>query len=271
MNEKQHTVLCVDDEDSLKRLLRKEAYRLLTAVGGEEGLRVLEENEVHLVITDQRMPGMNGVEFLSRVKDNYPDVIRIILTGYTDVDSITESINQGHIYKFFLKPWNDQNLKLEIKQALKQYDLIQSNNDLHHQVLDQNTELRRINENLEGLVQDRTRELEIRNQALEISHAVLEALSLPVIGVSADGMIVMVNRKAQNLESQGSGIAVGRQLREAFSEDMVERIERVLETRRSDLVKGYALSNGSCDVDITPLGGGFAGRGAVLAFRSREH
>ena len=134
MSENCHAVLCVDDEKnilrSLKRLLRKEDYRLLMASSGEEGLMVMEENDVHIVISDQRMPKMSGTEFLAALKTKYPDVIRIILSGYTDVDSITESINKGHIYKFLLKPWNDQNLKLEIKQALKQYDLIQANKKL---------------------------------------------------------------------------------------------------------------------------------------------
>lgn len=270
MDDRQHTVLCVDDEEnilhSLKRLLRKEPYRVLSAVGGEEGLRMLAENEVHLVITDQRMPGMSGVEFLSRVKDAYPDVIRIILTGYTDVDSITESINKGHIYKFFLKPWNDQNLKLEIKQALKQYDLIQANQDLHHRVLEQNKELRRINETLEDQVRERTRELEIRNQGLEISHAVLEALSLPVIGVSADGMIVMANRNTQCLRSASSTIAVGSRMHDVFPKDVEERIRRVLDTHQADRVTRFPLQDGCCDVDITPLSGSFAGRGAVVVF-----
>ena len=134
MNENRHTVLCVDDEKnilrSLNRLLRKEDYRLLTASSGEEGLKVLEENDVHMVISDQRMPKMSGTEFLAALKTKYPDVLRIILSGYTEVDSITESINKGHIYKFLSKPWNDHNLKLEIKQALEQYDLIQANKKL---------------------------------------------------------------------------------------------------------------------------------------------
>jgi DNA-binding NtrC family response regulator len=83
-----------------------------------------------MVISDQRMPKMSGTEFLAALKTKYPDVLRIILSGYTEVDSITESINKGHIYKFLSKPWNDHNLKLEIKQALEQYDLIQANKKL---------------------------------------------------------------------------------------------------------------------------------------------
>ena len=131
MKDYRHTVLCVDDEvnilRSLKRLLRKEDYRLLTASSGEQGLEILKENAVNLVISDQRMPGMSGIEFLARVKEGYPDIIRAILSGYTEVDAIMDSINRGHIYKFLLKPWNDQNLILDIRQALEHCDLIQSN------------------------------------------------------------------------------------------------------------------------------------------------
>jgi len=161
MNNSPHNVLCVDDEqnmlNALKRLLRPENYTLFTATNCSDGLALLKEHDIHLVISDQRMPEMNGTEFLAQVKADYPDVIRIILTGYTDVDSITESINKGNIYKFFLKPWNDQNLKLEIRQALDQYDLIQANRRLHQKVLEQNKELQEANENLEQLVRDRTK------------------------------------------------------------------------------------------------------------------
>jgi response regulator RpfG family c-di-GMP phosphodiesterase len=179
MNDFKHTVLCVDDEGnvlhSLKRLFRKEAYRLLTAISGAEGLKILEEYDVQVVIADQRMPQMSGTEFLAIVNELYPQTMRIVLSGYTDVDTITESINKGHIYKFFLKPWNDQSLKLEIRQTLDQYDLIKSNRDLHEKVLKQNEELNTLNKNLKRLVQERTKELQIKDQALELTPAVRKA------------------------------------------------------------------------------------------------
>ncbi|TRZ51426.1 response regulator, partial [bacterium] len=123
MRNYKHTILCVDDEENilsaLKRLLRNEGYRVMTAASGIEGLKVLEENDVQLVISDQRMPEMSGTDFFATVREQFPEAIRIILSGYTDVDAITESINKGHIYKLLLKPWNDQRLKLEVKQALE--------------------------------------------------------------------------------------------------------------------------------------------------------
>ncbi len=275
MNDNKHTVLLVDDEEkilhSLKRLLRKDGYRLFTASSGAEGLKVLEENDIHLVISDQRMPQMSGTEFFAKVKERYPDAIRIILTGYTDVDSITESINKGHIYKFFLKPWNDQSLKLEIKSALEQYDLIQANKRLHEKVIEQNEELRKINENLEMLVKERTMELEIQNQALELSRAILEDLTLPVIGVSAEGLIAVINREAESLSINGNDIEIGREINDYFSPKVKEKIISTLQTNTTQTIKDYQISGITYDIDVTPLSGRFRGKGVILSFKQVEN
>jgi response regulator RpfG family c-di-GMP phosphodiesterase len=265
---KEHTVLCVDDEKnilhSLRRLLRQERYRLVTASSGLEALSLLERVVAHVVISDQRMPEMSGVEFLSRVKDRHPDVIRIILSGYTDVDSITEAINKGHIFKFLLKPWNDENLKIEIRQALQQYDLIQDNRRLHERVLHQNEQLLKINETLEVIVAERTRELELKNQALELSHAILEDVPCPVLGVSSDGMVAFVNRQVQALRAFGLAIDVGDNAFEVFPPEVNEQLRTGfagVETGR----KSVCVQPGSCfDIDVQPLSGRFRGKGAVM-------
>jgi len=276
MNEHKHTVLLVDDEEkilhSLKRLLRKEDYRLFTASSGAEGLKILEENDIHIVISDHRMPQMSGTEFFAIVKERFPDAIRIILTGYTDVDSITESINKGHVYKFFLKPWNDQSLKLEINQALDQYDLIQANKRLHEKVLKQNEELKEINENLEMLVKERTMELEIQNQALELSRAMLEDLTFPIIGVSADGLIAVINREAESLSFNGNDIEIGREINDYFSDDVEKEVANVLATNIPQTVKGFRLSDGEIyDIDVTPLSGKFRDKGVILILKQAEN
>lgn len=269
MDNDRHVVLCVDDEEnilhSLKRLLRREGYGLLTASSGKEGLQLLMENDVHLVISDQRMPEMAGTEFLALVKERHPDVIRICLTGYTDVDSITESINKGHIYKFFLKPWNDQSLKLEIKQALDQYDLIKANRDLHNKVVEQNEKLKSMNEDLERLVQKRTEELEIRNQALEFSHAVLEDMPISIIGVSAEGMIVLVNHKSESLPFTQKLIQVGKNFSDYFPNDLVRYLERSLESMIPQAVTNYPLSGNRYTIEFIPLSGRFQGKGILVA------
>ena len=271
MNDYQHTILCVDDEQnilhSLKRLLRKEDYRLLTATSGADGLKMLKENDIHLVVSDQRMPEMSGTEFLAKVKENYPEIIRIVLTGYTEVDAITESINKGHIYKFILKPWNDQNLKLEIKQGLEQYELMQSNRRLNQKVVQQNEELKRVNDNLEGLVQKRTMELEIQNQALELSHAILEDLPIPIIGISSEMMIVLINSKAQTLSFDNGSVEVGMRLSEFFSSDLEEKITDVLTANTCDTFKEYRFSEATYDLDFIPLSGRFCGKGVVMTLK----
>jgi len=274
MNERKHTILCVDDEESilhsLKRLLRKESYRMLTASSGEEGLDLLSGNEVHLVLSDQRMPGMNGTEFLAKVKENYPDTIRIVLTGYTEVDSITGSINKGHIYKFILKPWNNQNLKLEIKQGLDQYDLVKSNKSLHKRVLQQNEELKNINNDLEKIVKERTMDLEIQNQALELSHAILEDLPIPIIGISNEMIIVLINSKVQELSVKDGHIAVGKKISECLSREVEEKIANVFKSNTSDTYKKCRLGEEVYNVDFMPLSGRFRGKGIILALNSSK-
>jgi len=271
MDDYQLCVLCVDDEvnilNSLKRLLRKEDYRLLTASSGQEGLRILRENRVHVVISDQRMAEMSGIEFLACVKEEFPDAIRIILTGYTEIDAITEAINKGHIYKFFLKPWNDQNLKLEIRQALDQHQLIQDNKRLHEKVLKQNAELKEINEKLEIMVEERTTELEIQNQALELSRTILDDLPLPIIGVSAEMLIALINSQTQALSSENGKIEIGGNLIDYFSGDVEKAINDVLDDNTARTIKDYTLYGITYAIDLIPLSGRFCGKGVVMALK----
>ena len=266
-----HTVLCVDDEisilNALKRLFRKEEFNLLVASSGVEALKLLQDNPVHMIISDQRMPGMSGTELMSKVKELYPDVIRIILTGYTDVDTITESINKGHLYKFFLKPWTGQSLTLEIRQALDQFDLLQANKSLHQKVLEQNEAFRQINDNLENLVKERTHHVEIQNKALALSQAILEDLPVPIIGVSTELMIVLLNKAVHEVDT---GIQIGRPVSDYLSEDSEKKIIEVMESGIQQTLSRTSL--GSClrNIDITPLSGRFSGRGVVLTVKRRD-
>ena len=147
------TLLLVDDEDSilsaLKRLLRREAYRVLTANGGQAGLDELGRGRVDVIVSDQRMPGMSGVEFLHRAKVLYPDTVRMVLSGYADLQSITDAINQGAIYKFLSKPWDDAMLKAEIEEAFRHKALRDENRGLNQQVKAANAELTRVNAQLQ--------------------------------------------------------------------------------------------------------------------------
>lgn len=128
------TLLFVDDEENvlnaLRRVFLEENYEILDAKSGEEALRILEVTTVHLLMSDHRMPGMAGSELLKAVKEKWPEVIRIMLTGYTDIQSIMGAVNEGAVYKFITKPWNDEDLRLTISLALQQYALLQENKKL---------------------------------------------------------------------------------------------------------------------------------------------
>ena len=266
-----HTVLCVDDEvnilQTLKRLLRKENYQLLTAASGKEGLEILANNDVHLVISDQRMPEMSGTEFLAEIKDRFPDVIRIILTGYTEVDAITESINRGHIYKFFLKPWNDDNLKLEIRKALDQYDLIKANEHLTRTIIRQNEILKEMNDELEGKVEKRTRELVLRNQALELSQTILENIPFPILGISEENIIVLENRNVANLVFKNNRkIVIGDNLSEYLDETVTDKVRLAIAENREEWIRRYPLADKHYSLAISPLSGRYLGKGVIITF-----
>ena len=117
------TLLLVDDESNvlsaITRALRRDGYRILTATGAEEALNILAREEVDVIVSDQRMPGMSGTELLARVKDMHPQTVRIVLSGYTDLGVVTDAINQGAIYKFLTKPWDDEALRLQIQDAFR--------------------------------------------------------------------------------------------------------------------------------------------------------
>lgn len=274
MEIRQHTVLCVDDEinilNSLKRLLRKESYRLLTASSGPEGLEILSQNNIDMVISDQRMPGMSGTDFLKQVKTLYPNIIRIILTGYTDVDSITEAINEGSIYKFFLKPWNDSNLMLEIRQALEQHDLIEANAQLNNMIAEQNEELRVINENLEQMVAERTRSLEIQNCALQLSHAILDDLPMPILGISNEMMIVLVNKAAQKMALSDQPVNLGDRVEDYFSESFQEQLAKYIDANEPSRMTVQGRCGRSFEIGLIPLSGRFSGTGLILTLANAK-
>lgn len=128
----KHKILVVDDEEAnlrlLQRVLRSEKnYEVLTAANAQDGLNHLQNSEISLIITDQRMPGMTGVELLRASLNIYPECIKILLTGYTDLEALIDAINEGHIYKYVTKPWDADELKITVRRALEAYELKQHN------------------------------------------------------------------------------------------------------------------------------------------------
>lgn len=196
----------MDDEvhvlNSLKRLFRKEDFTILTANGGKEGLSILEKQTVQLVVSDHRMPEMTGVEFLQRVKEQYPNTIRIVLSGYADAGAILGSINKGEVYRFLTKPWNDDDLKLTLRQCLEQYDLLEQNRNL----LDQVQELR-------GTM----------GQSKPVQQT-LDKLWKPLMVVSDEGIIFLANEAMRQSSPSLSRIGLGRNIRETLPVPIIEAI-----------------------------------------------
>ncbi|CAB1056177.1 hypothetical protein D1BOALGB6SA_913 [Olavius sp. associated proteobacterium Delta 1] len=176
----EHTLLCVDDERSilnaLKRLLRRRGFKILAAEGGSAGLEVLTETDatVSLIISDQRMPEMTGAEFLEQSKSIAPDAIRFLLTGYSDMNAVVAAINKGEIHRYLTKPWNDDDLVLQVEQSLQQYELVLENRRLTELTNKQNHLLTELNQDLEKKVEERTREIVQKNKTLEDANLKLE-------------------------------------------------------------------------------------------------
>ena len=157
------TLLLVDDEanilSSLRRLFRPEGYRILTAESGPEGLELIAAERVDLVISDMRMPGMDGAAFLAHVRERSPDSVRILLTGYADINATVSAINEGEIYRYVAKPWDDRDMLLMVRDVLQRRALERENAALAALTRRQNEELQAANSSLERKVAERSPDL----------------------------------------------------------------------------------------------------------------
>jgi response regulator RpfG family c-di-GMP phosphodiesterase len=175
-----HTLLLVDDEasilKSLTRLFRKEGYEILTAGGGAEALEKLAPvaGGISLIISDQRMPGMTGSQFLEHAVGLAPHAMRFILTGYADLEAVIAAVNKGKIHRYISKPWNDEELIAQVRTALAQVELRLENQRLTALTERQNAELVELNKNLEKKVGERTWALQYQNKQLQAANTGLE-------------------------------------------------------------------------------------------------
>lgn len=171
-------ILCVDDEPSilaaLKRVFRAQGYDVLTATSGKEGLALLETEAVDLVISDMRMPEMDGAQFLEQVFNRWPATKRILLTGYADAAATIAAINLGKIWRYVAKPWNDGELLITVQQALAHRQLMDENARLTRLTQQQNDELKELNAGLEQKVAERTLQLRQTLASLQQAHGDLK-------------------------------------------------------------------------------------------------
>jgi response regulator RpfG family c-di-GMP phosphodiesterase len=144
MEESKIKILYIDDEvnnlSAFKANFRK-LYDIHTAESAEEGRKVLERVDIEIILTDQRMPNMTGVEFLESIINDFPNPIRILLTGYTDMQALIDAVNKGQIYRYINKPWNEEELKMFINQAHELYTLRKENEELTKELLKVNNQL----------------------------------------------------------------------------------------------------------------------------------
>ncbi|HEY8027616.1 MAG TPA: HD domain-containing phosphohydrolase [Burkholderiaceae bacterium] len=185
--ERRARILCVDDEpnilSSLRRLLRAPGYDIFLAESGAAGLALLESETVDIVISDMRMPEMDGARFLEHVRAKWPDTIRLLLTGYADIQSILDAINRGEIYRYITKPWNDNDILLIIRHALERKELEREKLRLEALTRDQNEQLRELNASLESKVQARTTELKKALESLTSANDKLKTSFLTSIKI----------------------------------------------------------------------------------------
>ncbi len=221
------TVLFVDDEanilSSLKRLFRPCGYRIFTAESGAQALEIMQHESIDIVVSDMRMPQMNGAQFLEQVNAKWPDTIRILLTGHAEIGATIDAINKGHIYRYISKPWEDNDIVLSIKQALHQKQLELANRGLEELTRKQNEELKDLNANLEQKVKARTEELRQTMSFLEMAHEKLK-----------QGFITSI-RVFSNLIEMREGAMAGHSRRVAELSRAIAQKMKVNETDTQDI------------------------------------
>ncbi len=255
----ERNLLLVDDEEnilrSLKRTLRRDGYNIFTADGGAKGLEVLDQQDIGVIVSDQRMPGMIGAEFLSKAREQHPTTVRIMLSGYTELNSVTDAINQGAIYKFLTKPWEDDLLRANIEEAFEYYELRRENERLNDKLIN-------VNKKLEKRVEERTREAMLSMRSLQVAHDVLEQLPVVVLGIDADGIIVAANQEAHRLLDEQSEGLLGRRALDALPQVAHPLIENESKSRTEPVE--LELAGNTLQLLSSPLGRGDVFRGHVL-------
>ena len=168
----KYKVLFVDDEEkilfSLKRLFRNSDFETYYATSGQEGLELLRKKQVSVIVSDMKMPGMNGVEFLIEAMEIAPDAVRIILSGYAESGRIMDAVNNGHIWRFIPKPWNNDEIKISIINAIDLYKREKERKELTESLKQKTVELDILNKHLEEKVQERTWQLNERTTLLNL-------------------------------------------------------------------------------------------------------
>lgn len=188
VNEAKLTVLCVDDEvnilKSMKRLLYKQNYQLLLADSGAKALELMKQHDVHLILSDMKMPIMSGAEFLEKVAISSPDTYRVLLTGYSDIESTIDAVNKGKIHRYLQKPWDNEEVIQIVEEGLDRIRLKNENAQLQALVKEQNKQLKEMNHSLEEKVNLRTKQIQTAIKKIERNNNATQKVLYNLISIN---------------------------------------------------------------------------------------
>jgi len=249
----QRSLLFVDDEEnvlhSLERACRRDGYKIFTATSGPEALELLDKNEIHVVVSDQRMAIMSGIEFLKAVKARFPDTVRIVLSGYTDLDAVTSAINEGAIYKFITKPWEDDALRGAIGAAFRHFDVLDKNIKLTRELKDVNEKLERANAELTYHLELQEKYAKTNINITRNTQEILEILPIAVIGIDDTGMVAIANDEAGLLFDTDAGVLIGQSIKNILDGGLFEIYSR---TKNScEIIRDYPVTAGNKSLKIS--------------------
>ena len=260
---RRHTILVVDDEpdvvQSVKDLLRLD-YNVLGTIHADEAVKLMQENEVDVVMTDQRMPDMTGVELLSKIKGPYPEATRLLFTGYADIRAVIEAINQGNVYRYITKPWDPDELQLIIREACERHDLIVQRRVLMDELEKRNDELRVANDLKAAFIQVASHELRTPLSILmgysELARRIGDSAGptrewLTRIHAAAERLKGLIDQIISMLQAGDFKAQLERKPVElsTFIAGAVEDVAPFVELRRQRLVRDWSAGMGSITID----------------------
>ena len=264
LHKRERTLLLVDDEPNiltaLKRQMRGTGCRILTAPSGQEGLAVLEREPVDVIVSDQRMPGMTGVEFLRVVKESHPDTVRIVLSGFTELQSVTDAVNEGAIYKFLTKPWDDTQLRGHIEEAFRHKEMVDENRRLGLELRTANLELAGANRQLEDLLQQQREQIRRDGISLDIVREALQRVPLAILALDEEQQIAYANASARQM------LGAGDTLLGSDAAEVIPDLLAGLEGRAGNAALEFTRGERSYEVEVHSMGRGTRSRGTLITF-----
>ncbi|MCL5265461.1 MAG: response regulator [Chloroflexi bacterium] len=283
----RHTIVLVDDEqniiNSLQRLLRREGYQIVTSTSGQQALDLLDQLAKHggsasVIVSDFRMPGMDGVKLLSLVREQFPETVRIILSGYADAETVQSAINEGQVYKFIAKPWDDDELKELVRSSTKQFETIANARTVLGRASALQKEAERVgltlfpsppNEEdgeLDQSISSSEPPSENDNSTFSVWQQVVSNLPAAVIGVDRDGLVAMANPYVQRLLGIDRRTILGSSFSDSLPSQLVDLVREAAGADSGRSMARVIVHGRSVKVECVPLTPArkHEGRGIIL-------